>query len=421
MEATANTLKVVKWVMKGFTENAAFSPHFTRDYESELIKSDNDFGSIINARLPRYYKVADGNTLVIQENGQKTVPIKINYRKNLGLEESIMDVTTQVNLGPGKGVSMKRDLYEIGKAFATDLDLACAAQALNVSNCVGDPTSSVSTLNTVTELMEKLLEQGNTMDGMRLAVTPNVSNTIASSLVRNGSTPFFDEESARLYKKTGFLGSTVQGFDLTRSNNVYKTTTAGTAWSGATVTIAGSLSAGDTIYLKGFTTTRTIKAGTVFTVGTNAIVGAAKVNAYNVVNHQPTGSVQQFVVTQDTAASGTLATVKVSPSIVTSGAYQNCDVTPPNGATVVVASGTAASGTVAHNLAWKPEAFALCMCKFAPVEEAGWSQSFTLDGFTITATADYDHKNFRRSVRFDIMAAIATIQAAKAGRIVSSK
>jgi hypothetical protein len=162
----------------------------------------------------------------------------------------------------------------------------------------------------------------------------------------------------------------------------------------------------------------TLKKGDIFTIG--------GVNSVNPLSYSSTGRLQQFVVTADTSSSGVdMATLPISPSIVTSGQLQTVDASPADNAVITVlgatsaSSGTLATTTSPQSFLYHPDAFAFVMADL--MKPGAGAESTTVRskalGFSIRMVEQYQIGTDQNPSRLDILIGAATIQARLAARI----
>jgi hypothetical protein len=135
---------------------------------------------------------------------------------------------------------------------------------------------------------------------------------------------------------------------------------------------------------------------------------------------------QQFVVTATTSdSSGDMATLPISPSIVTSGALQTVSGSPANNAVITVLGTTDASGgTLAttaspQSFVYHPDAFAFVMADL--MKPGAGAESTTVRskslGFSIRMVEQYQIGTDQNPSRLDILIGATTIQARLAARV----
>jgi hypothetical protein len=168
------------------------------------------------------------------------------------------------------------------------------------------------------------------------------------------------------YFRTGQFGAEALGIDEWYWDPNMPTHTTG-YFTASTPVVNGANQTGSTLNCNGWASGATLlRQGDIFTI--------AGVNAVNPVSYIDTGTLQQFVVTADTNdASGAMASLPISPAIITSGPLQTVTASPASGAAITVqgATGTVSAtlgtsgGTVGltskQSLVFNPAAFAFVM------------------------------------------------------------
>lgn len=141
-------------------------------------------------------------------------------------------------------------------------------------------------------------------------------------------------------------------------------------------------------------------AGGTLTKGT--VITLPGVNAVNPQSRQSTGNLAQFVVTADVLVGST--TIPISPSIVTSGAFQNVTASPTTGSPYVIFG--AASTSYGCNVAYHRDAFTLASVPmWAPTDGKGVIDVATQEynGLNLKVTQFYDGVNDNSIMRIDIL------------------
>ena len=151
----------------------------------------------------------------------------------------------------------------------------------------------------------------------------------------------------------------------------------------------------------------TLARGTVFTV--------AGIYAINPQSRQSTGSLQQFVVTADTALSGATA-VPVYPAVILSGQFQTCTTAASGAQAVTILTG--ATGTsYAQNLAFHKDAFTLASADLLLPGGVDMAERDNFDGISMRMVRQYDINSDAFPVRFDVLYGWKTIYPELAVRV----
>ena len=120
-----------------------------------------------------------------------------------------------------------------------------------------------------------------------------------------------------------------------------------------------------------------------------------------------------------------MATLPISPSIITSGQLQTVDASPANNAVITVLGTTAAAGgilattTSPQSFVYHPDAFAFVMADL--MKPGAGAESTTVRskalGFSIRMVEQYQIGTDQNPSRLDILIGAATIQARLASRV----
>ena len=208
------------------------------------------------------------------------------------------------------------------------------------------------------------------------------------------------------------------GVDKWLQDPVRPTHTTGT-YTASTPLVNGASQTGSTISTDGWASgAATLNKGDVFTI--------AGVNSVNPLSYSSTGRLQQFVVTATTSdASGAMATLTISTSLITPGQLQTVDASPANNAVITVLGTTAAAGgtlattTSPQSFVYHPDAFAFVMADL--MKPGAGAESTTVRskslGFSIRMVEQYQIGTDQNPSRLDILIGAATIQARLASRV----
>jgi hypothetical protein len=222
--------------------------------------------------------------------------------------------------------------------------------------------------------------------------------------VANGLTPSFVMPTAKDALVKGYL-ATIGNYEVYMDQNTPKLAT-------GVHTSTGIVSSNGQIGASISTANWGVGSGTSdsFTVG--EVVTFANVFAINPQNRQSTGVLKNFVITAAvTVASdgATTATLQISPSIVTSGPYQNVSAGPSDGNAVTVVSGiTAASSSFTQNLAFTRDAFGLVTVPMEIPQGVDFAARETYRNISMRVIRAYDVNNDVFPTRIDILMGTTT-------------
>jgi len=409
----ANTLATPSWVTKevarGFLNKLVFLAHVNRTYDDQYVQSGAKVGNTVNARLPQRFTVTDGQALQLQNLYDQTVPITLTNQKNVAFGYSSRQATTELD--------NIRTRYVTPGAEA----LANAAEVLAFDNVYADIYSSVGTPGTTPSATLTYLQAGVKLTDLSTPLMGRVGmlDPLAMSTLANTTSSLFNPSAVVSENYTeGQFGRKQLGVDGWYQDPVRPTHTTGT-FTASTPLVNGASQTGSTISTDGWASgAATLNKGDVFTI--------AGVNSVNPLSYSDNGRLQQFVVTATTSdASGAMATLPISPSIITSGALQTVSASPANNAVITVlgataaASGTLATTTSPQSFVYHPDAFAFVMADL--MKPGAGAESTTVRskslGFSIRMVEQYQIGTDQNPSRLDILIGATTIQARLAARV----
>ena len=409
----ANTLATPSWVTKevarGFLNKLVFLAHVNRTYDDQYVQSGAKVGNTVNARLPQRFTVTDGQALQLQNLYDQTVPITLTNQKNVAFGYSSAQATTELD--------NIRTRYVTPGAEA----LANAAEVLAFDNVYADIYSSVGTPGTTPSATLTYLQAGVKLTDLSTPLMGRVGmlDPLAMSTLANTTSSLFNPSAVVSENYTeGQFGRKQLGVDGWYQDPVRPTHTTGT-FTASTPLVNGASQTGSTISTDGWASgAATLNKGDVFTI--------AGVNSVNPLSYSDNGRLQQFVVTATTSdASGAMATLPISPSIITSGALRTVSASPANNAVITVLGATAAAGgtlattTSPQSFVYHPDAFAFVMADL--MKPGAGAESTTVRskslGFSIRMVEQYQIGTDQNPSRLDILIGATTIQARLAARV----
>ena len=409
----ANTLATPSWttkeVARGFINKLVFLANVNRTYDDQYEIAGAKVGNTVNARLPQRFTVTYGQALQLQNLYDQTVPITLTNQKNVAFGYSSAQATTELDNIRARYVTPGSEAL----ANAAEV-LAFNAVYTDIYSSVGTPGTTPSTTLTYLQAGVKLTDLSTPLRGRVAVLDPLAMSTLA-----NTTSSLFNPTAviSENYEE-GMFGRKQLGVDKWLQDPVRPTHTTGT-FTASTPLVNGASQTGSTISTDGWASgAATLNKGDVFTI--------AGVNSVNPLSYSDNGRLQQFVVTATTAdASGAMATLPISPSIITSGALQTVSASPANNAVITVLGATAAAGgtlatyTSPQSLVYHPDAFAFVMADL--MKPGAGANSTTVRskslGFSIRMVEQYQIGTDQNPSRLDILIGAATIQARLASRV----
>jgi len=409
----ANTLATPSWttkeVARGFINKLVFLANVNRTYDDQYEIAGAKVGNTVNARLPQRFTVTDGQALQLQNLYDQTVPITLTNQKNVAFGYSSAQATTELDNIRARYVTPGSEAL----ANAAEV-LAFDAVYTDIYSSVGTPGTTPTTTLTYLQAGVKLTDLSTPLRGRVAVLDPLAMSTLADTT----SSLFNPTAVISENYEEGMFGRKQLGVDKWLQDPVRPTHTTGT-FTASTPLVNGASQTGSTISTDGWASgAATLNKGDVFTI--------AGVNSVNPLSYSDNGRLQQFVVTATTSdSSGAMATLPISPSIITSGALQTVSASPANNAVITVLGTTAAAGgtlatyTSPQSLVYHPDAFAFVMADL--MKPGAGAESTTVRskslGFSIRMVEQYQIGTDQNPSRLDILIGAATIQARLASRV----
>lgn len=371
-----------------------FSKKVDRQYDDRFANKGGKIGDTINIRKPARYSVTTGATLEIQDSVDASVALVLDTQQHVGMAFSSKDLSLSID------EFKDRYIKPAMSALANKIDITgYSAMYKATPNFVGVPSATAlpSTLKGFTQAYALIANRGGPLDNLSAIVDPNTQ----ASLVEGLKSLFQSSSEIKKQYEKGQMGMAA-GMEFSMSQNVSKHTAGapdGTPAIKTTITSQGA----STVAVDGLTTATIAgcyKEGDILTFGS--------VYAVNPITKVSTGELMQFVVTATTAAaSNEIASLPISPAIYSTGAYQNVDSLPVDGAAIKLFghASTYASTIVGQNLVFPKESFALgCADLELPggVDMASRA-SEKESGLSIRMVRQYDINNDRIIARLDVL------------------
>jgi hypothetical protein len=340
----ANTLLTISMItreaLRVLKNQIVFTSKVNREYSDKFGVEGAKIGSVLNVRKPPRYIGRVGQALAIENATEQSVPVALTTQRGVDIQFSSADLALSIDDFSARFI--KPAIATVANAIDYD-GLQLFKQVYSSANTTAPGTSPTS-LEQYLAAGVKLDDQACPQDGERyVIVTPDAQAALVGNL-----TAIFNPQSqiAEQYRK-GQMGMAA-GFTFSMDQNVGRLT-CGTRDNTTPLTNAATAQTGSSLICDGFDNSVTLVEGDVFTID--------GVYSVNPMSRQSTGVLQQFVVTADTAVSGTgTVTIPIAPAIVASGPFQNVSNGAANDKALTFV-GTASTG-YAQNLAFHRDAFA---------------------------------------------------------------
>lgn len=384
-----------------------------RGYEDEWKQRPNGWNvdNTVSVKMPVYFRVQDGASVVRVDLFERTQDIVVNNRKHVAWRLTAEEMT--LNLDKYSEFYLK----PAAQALANHIDTALLGLYKDVPAQVGTPGVQLDDFLTFALAKAKLSEEAAPADNRCCVIDPTTTAYMTDNLKA-----LFHQSMVEKYVEKGQMNRNFNGFKLYESQNV-QSHTHGTQAGVAGAELNGAAAQGaNTLALDGLGAANTMLDGDIFTVaGTNQV---------NPVHGGNTGQLRQFVVNANaTASAGAIASLPCTPgtspwAIYSEAAaskylpYQNVNTIPANDADIVVAGTAGISARM--NLAFHKDAFALVMVPLETPASYTWKATVNYKGFSIRVVRYVDGDEDRETIRFDILYAIKTINPTLACRIASA-
>ena len=367
-----------------------------RKYDDSFARTGAKIGSVINIRKPVRYTVTTGPALNLQDITDQSVALTLNYQQHVDFQFSSKDMELSIDeFGPRY---LEPAMNALGNALDVNLMGLVNSQ---VYNFVGTAGTTPATALLALQCRQKIMENAAPVDNkLTLCVAPNVEASMVDALkgLFQNSTKIGEQ-----YDK-GYMGQGL-GFTWKMDQNVTSHTIG--ALGGTGVADCATSQTGANIITNGWTSsvTNLLLPGDIVTF--------ANTYAVNPVSFQSTGSLKQFVVTAAVSSSGGVATIPISPAIVTSGPYQNVTQGVANSSAVLCFNTVSSAGGVVtvNNIGFHENAFVLGMADLPlpggqTIAERASDQNA---GISIRVVQGYDIVNDIFPCRSDILYGVQAV------------
>lgn len=379
-------------------QNLNFVGSINRQYDSQYAQTGAKIGQDLKIRLPNKYAVRTGAVMQTNDTTEQSTTLSVSTIKGVDMAFSNLDLTMTIDefdkryITPAMttlaaaieadALSMYKDVYQ---AAGTVGSAGTTAGILGVRKCLVDALAPGNDR----EMLLNTQANIDTVEAMKSLFNPN---TDIAKQTRTGAMGvalgFNFDESTHL---TTFTPGSEVASAVTGSSSTSTITISGANQTGASVTVANGSS-------------KTLKKGDIIMLpGVNRVHPETKVD---------TGALQQFVVTADVSSSGT--TINISPSIVTSGPYQNVTASPTDSAKIAKV-GTA-STPYGISLGFQQDAFAIAFADLEMPDMGGFKAREVMDGISMRILRGFDMRNNETLARVDVCYGYKTVRPELAAR-----
>ncbi len=384
----ANTLLTIDMITRKALEilenNLVLTRNVNRQYDNSYAVEGAKIGTTLRIRLPDRALVTDGAALQVQDDNEQFTTLTVASQKHIAVNFTTAEMTMQLD------DFAERVLKPRISQLAASIDADVANSFSGVYQSVGTPGTTPSTTSVLLAAQQKLNEAAAVMSPRYVTVNPAAN----AALIEGMKGLFNPVSTISAQFKNGMFGEGILGFDELNMSQSIKQFTTGTRTGAHSVTTTVSTQGASTIAITG-TGTQTIKKGDVFTIN--------GVFAVNPQTRESTGSLQQFVCTEDVAAvAGAYATVKISPAIYTSAhALATVSSFPQAGDTITFLGG--ASTQYPQNLVYHRDAIAFATADLLMPQGVDMASRQVHNGISMRVVRQYDINNDRMPCRIDVL------------------
>lgn len=387
----ANSLLTISMITREavrlWKNSNAFLKNIDTQYDDQYAKSGAKIGSSLRIRLPNDFTVRTGAAAQVQDTTEPQTTMTLATQKGVDVSFSSADRTLSLD------DYSKRILAPMvnNLAGAVALDVMQGVEG-GISNFVSavDGSANITTPTVTTWLTAgAILDQMSCPRGNRnIIMDPLTQARVVNSL----SGLFNPQATIGKQFTSGEMGNAL-GFDWMMDPVVLKHTTGAHTASAKTVNGAGQT--GTTLTVNSLP--GPLKAGDIITI--------AGVNSVNRITKQDNGSLAQFVLTADAAASAT--SISIYPAIVPPASdgsqvqYQTVTASPANSAAITVVSKSAE--VYRKNFAYAPEAVTMATADLELPKGIHEAHREQFDGISMRMVTGYNIGSDQFITRLDIL------------------
>lgn len=385
----ANTLLTIDMVtneaLRVLHGNLAFVKNVNRDYDDQFARDGAKIGDVLRIRKPPKYTVRTGRAMQVQNSTEAYVNLPVSNQKGVDMEWTSAEFTMSVDN------FSDRFLKPSMSVLAATIDYDALSMTLDVANSVGTPGTTPATYQVWGDANALLDDSLAPRDGNRTAVL----SPAAMTRTVDGLKGLFQAGDAIADQYRSGVMSRAIDLKWAIDQNV-RNVTMGTR-SGTTLVTGNPATGATTVNVDGLGgATDTVKEGEVITIGS--------VYAVNAETKQVLTYLRQFVVTADAVAVGSEIPLLIDPPFYgpTSGALQNIDALPVDGAAVTF-YGTTSTRVYPQNLIFHKDAFTFATADLKMPKAAEMASRKVLDGISMRIWMGADITNDTFPTRSDVL------------------
>lgn len=381
---------ITRKALEIFENNLVLTRNVNRQYDDSFAREGAKIGSTLRIRLPDRALVTDGAALQAQDDNEQYTTLTVSSQKHIGVNFTTAEMA--LSLDDFADRVLKPRISQL--AASVDADVANAYKDIYAS--VGTPGTTPSTALVLLQGHQKLNEVA--APGMPRYATVNPAGN--AGLVDGLKGLFNPTDTISRQFKSGMMGEGVLGYDEINMSQSIKSHTTGDWGTSITVTSTVSTQGASTLGISFTGSSKTWKKGDVFTI--------ANVYAVNPQTRESTGSLQQFVVTEDLTASST-GTLSISPAIYTSSHALATVNSFPQATAAITMLGSAATA-YPQNLIYHKDAITFATADLLLPQGVDMASRQVHNGISMRVVRQYDINNDRMPCRIDVLYGYSVIR-----------
>ena len=399
----ANSILTIDMITRKALEilenNLVLTRNVNRQYDDSFAVEGAKIGSTLRIRKPDRALVTDGAALQVQDENQQYTTLTVSSQKHIGVNFTSAELTMQ--LDDFAELIIKPRVSQL--AASVDADVANAYKS--IYNSVGTPGTTPATSLVLLQAQQKLNEFAAPMNPRYATVNPAANVGLVE-----GMKGFFNP-AGTISKQfaSGMMSTGVLGYDEINMSQSIATHTTGSSATAPIVATTVSTQGQSTLAISFTSGSPTYKKGDVFTIAT--------VYAVNPQTRQSTGSLQQFVVTEDLSISSTTTgTLNISPAIYTAEHALATVNEFPAASDALTFLGGSATG-YAQNLIYHKDAITMATADLLLPQGVDMASRQVHNGISMRIVRQYDINNDRMPCRIDVLYGYSVIRPEMACRM----
>lgn len=373
-----------------------FVGRINRQYDDSFAQSGAKIGTDLKIRLPNQYTVRSGATISTQDTAETSTTLTVSTQKGVDVNFTSSELTLSID------DFAQRILEPAMSVLAANIE----ADALSMYKDVYQQVNNQGSAATYAKLLgvRKKMVDALTPTDNTLTMTLNTQDNV--DLVDAMKGLFQPSGIIAEQMRDGSLGRTA-GFEFFENTLLGQHTTGTENGSSTTLVVSGANQTGASV---------TVTNGSSKTLKKGDIITFAGCNRAHPETKADTGLAQQFTVTADVTAGGT--SIGISPSIVTSGATQNC-IASPTDSGAVTKVGTA-SQVYGVSMGFHRDAFTFATADLIMPKGVHFAAREVMDGISMRIVQNYDIVNDKLPCRIDVLYGYKTIRPQLACRFANN-